>query len=82
MVLAGVEVDGDYLPGFLCYGVPVGCEGYAKVMLEEKVEKIAEAAERAVKVLADERHALCEQLLNVHSQPSSTISCNCVIPVM
>ena len=58
MVLAGLEVEGEHLPRFLCYGVPVGCERYVKVMLEEKVEKIARAAERAVKVLAGEKQAL------------------------
>ena len=58
MVLAGLEVEGDHLPGFLCYGVPVGSDRYVEAMLEEKVDKIAEAAEKAVKVLAGERQAL------------------------
>ena len=38
--------------------MPVGSDRYVEAMLEEKVDKIAEAAEKAVKVLAGERQAL------------------------
>ena len=51
MVLAGIEEEGVHLPGFLCYRVPVGCDRHVKAILEEKVDKITEAAEKAGKVL-------------------------------
>ena len=58
MVQAGKEVDGEFLPGFICYGVPVGCDAYVRHMLNEKVEEVAMKAEKAVKVLRGERQAL------------------------
>jgi hypothetical protein len=58
MVLAGREVEGQFMPGFLCYGVPVGSNGYVRDVLEDKVEQIAVHAEKAVKVLEGERQAL------------------------
>ena len=33
---AGVEVDGSFEPGFLCYGVPIGTEKYVQHMLENR----------------------------------------------
>ena len=58
MVIAGREVEGQFMPGFLCYGVPVGSNEYVRHVLEEKVEQIAVQAEKAVKVLEGERQAL------------------------
>ena len=58
MVLAGKEVEGEFMPGFMCYGVPVGSRGYVSQVLNEKVEQIAEQAEKAVKMLEGERQAL------------------------
>ena len=58
MVLAGKEVDGEFLPGFICYGVPVGSDVYVRHILGEKVEDIAKKAEKAVKVLRGERQDL------------------------
>ena len=37
MVLAGKEVEGEFHPGFICYGVPVGSDRYVRYMLGEKV---------------------------------------------
>ena len=58
LVLAGKEVDGEFLGGYLCYGIPVGCDQYVRHMLAQKVEEVAIKAERAVKVLAGERQSL------------------------
>ena len=58
MVLAGSEVEGEFLPGYMCYGVPVGSREYVRHVLNEKVEQIAEQAEKAVKVLEGERQSL------------------------
>ena len=33
---AGLEIDGIFEPGFLCYGVPVGTDKYVEYMLSEK----------------------------------------------
>ena len=58
MVLAGREVEGVFSPGYMCYGVPVGSKEYVQNVLDEKVEQIAEQAEKAVKMLEGERQAL------------------------
>ena len=58
MVLAGREVEGEFMPGYMCYRVPVGSREYVRHVLNEKVEQIAEQAEKAVKVLEGERQAL------------------------
>jgi hypothetical protein len=54
MVIAGREVEGQFMPGFLCYGVQVGSNEYVRHVLEEKVEQIAV---HAVKVRG--RHCGC-----------------------
>ena len=56
--LAGVTVDGVFFPGFLLYGVPVGDDTYAEVMMEQKVKEVAEDAVRASKLLAVEPQGL------------------------
>ena len=38
-VLAGSEVEGEFLPGYMCYGVPVGSREYVRHVLNEKVEQ-------------------------------------------
>ena len=40
MLNAGKEIDGRFEPGYLCYGVPVGTDGYVRHMLDLKVAEV------------------------------------------
>ena len=55
---AGTEVNGQFEPGFVCYGVPVGTEMYVHHMLNLKVEEVARGAQNSCKVLGEEKQAL------------------------
>ena len=55
---AGVERDGVWESGFICYGVPVGTDKYVEAMMQLKVEEIEVAAEKAIEVLDGEKQAL------------------------
>ena len=58
LLSAGSVVRGQFEPGFLCYGVPIGTDQYVRNMLEIKVEEVARDVEKAVKVLELEKQAL------------------------
>ena len=51
MPLAGDEIDGEFLPGFLCFGIPVGADRWVTHKLEEKVREVAGRALSATKLL-------------------------------
>ena len=59
---AGCFVDGEFEPGFLCYGVPVGTDRYVETMLEKKIEDISRAAKNSCEALDEERQALWAML--------------------
>ena len=61
-------MDGNFQPGFLCYGVPVGTDLYVTHMLEQKVEELAAKAQQSCKVLGTERQALWTTLRQSLSQ--------------
>ena len=55
---AGVTVDGQFLPGFLCYGIPVGSPGYVRHQLSLKVQEVAREVSLIVKVMKGEGQAI------------------------
>ena len=55
---AGINVGDQFMPGFLCYGIPVGSDGYVRHQLSVKVQEIGREMEMSVKVLENEGHAL------------------------
>ena len=55
---AGAMVDGQFEPGFLAVGVPVGSDSYVKHMLSQKLEALEGEVDRAIRLLGDKRHAL------------------------
>ena len=55
---AGTMVDGEFLPGFLCYGIPVGTPGYVRHHLDVKVQGIGKEVQEIVKVLEEEGQAI------------------------
>ena len=55
---AGCFIDGEFEPGFLCYGVPVGTDRYIENMLEKKIEDIARAARNSCDALDEQRQFL------------------------
>ena len=60
--MAGGMVEGRFLPGFLCYGSPVGCDEYVELKLTEIAVKILEDAQKSVEVLHLDRQALWTSL--------------------
>ena len=55
---AGITVGDQFLPGFLCYGIPVGSPGYVRHQLSLKVQDIGREVEMSLKVLENEGHAV------------------------
>ena len=51
LVRAGAVVSGQWEPGMVCYGVPVGTDSYVHHMLELKVSKVAKEVETICQVL-------------------------------
>ena len=56
--VAGCEVEGQFLPGFMCYGIPIGTQAYVKHQLSLKVQEVAKEVEEIVKVLDGEGQAI------------------------
>ena len=55
---AGIVVNDNFEPGFLCYGVPVGTDAYVEYMLGQKMLDIAKSASYSAEVLDEERQSL------------------------
>ena len=55
---AGVELDGFFHPGFMCYGIPIGSNEFVRHMLMEKVREISKSADMACQVLHNDSQAL------------------------
>ena len=56
--MAGMEVEGTWVPGFILYGVPVGEDKFVVASLQDKVREVAKSAAQACKLLSNERQAL------------------------
>ena len=56
--LAGMEVDGQWENGFVCYGVPIGSDSFVKAKMKVKVEEVKEGTVRTRQVLGGEKQAL------------------------
>ena len=56
--LAGEEVDGEFLRGFVCFGAPVGEDRYVVHKLQEVASRIADEAQQTVEVLKADKQAL------------------------
>ena len=57
-IKAGEEVDGVFLPGFMCVGAPLGSDEYVAHMMRQKVGELREEVEATVELLAEEKQAL------------------------
>ena len=55
---AGTVVDGDFLPEFLCYGIPVGSPGYVRHHLSVKVQEVGREVKEIVRVLEGEGQSI------------------------
>ena len=56
--LAGMEVDGTWENGLICYGVPIGSDNFVKAKLNLKVAEVKKGTARAIQVLSGEKQAL------------------------
>ena len=68
LVRAGEEVSGQWEPGMICYGIPVGTDNYVQHKLEEKVSEIEKDVETVCEVLQEEHQALWTVLRSSISQ--------------
>ena len=68
LVSAGAKVNGQWEPGMLCYGVPIGTDKYVQYMLNLKVTEIEQEVEAISLVLEEERQALWAVLRSSISQ--------------
>ena len=48
MKKAGVMLEDGFAPGFICYGIPVGCPRYVSHMLKERAEEIVKEKIRLI----------------------------------
>ena len=62
LVRAGQVADGQWEPGMICYGIPVGTDGYVLSKLNEKVSEVAAEIETVTEVLQDHHQALWTDL--------------------
>ena len=58
LTVAGCTVNDSFLPGFMCYGIPIGTHGYVKHQLSLKVQEIATEVSEIVKVSEGEGQAI------------------------
>ena len=58
LTVAGCIVQGQFLPGFMCYGIPIGTPSYVKHQLSLKVQEVAREVDQVVKVLEGEGQAI------------------------
>ena len=68
LVRAGQEVAGQWEPGMICYGVPVGTDNYVEQKLEEKISEVGSEVETVCEVLEEEHQALWTVLRSSISQ--------------
>ena len=58
MKRAGVELDGVFYPGFVCYGIPIGHRVYVREELENKAAEVVEQMEEVATILSEDNQAL------------------------
>ena len=58
MKKAGVMLEDGFAPGFICYGIPVGCPQYVSHMLKERAEEIVKEVEEITEILCEDSQAL------------------------
>ena len=68
LVRAGGMIAGQWEPGMICYGVPVGSDCYVEFMLDKKVTEVAQEVGTICEVLESERQALWTVLRSSISQ--------------
>ena len=44
--VSGTVVEGQFQPGFLCYGIPIGTPAYVRHQLSLKVQQVAKEVSR------------------------------------
>ena len=57
MKRAGSLVNGEWCPGFLCYGVAIGSPTYVRNMLSEKVEVLKDEVDKVMGLLKNDNQA-------------------------
>ena len=68
LVRAGETVDGQWEPGKICYGIPVGTDVYVQHKLDEKVTQVATEVDTVCEVLQEEHQSLWTVLRSSISQ--------------
>ena len=68
LVSAGANINGQWEPGMICYGVPIGSDTYVRHMLNLKVTEVEQEVEAITSVLEEERQALWAVLRSSISQ--------------
>ena len=68
LVRAGEVIDGQWEPGFICYGVPVGSDRYVHCKLDEKISEVSAEVATVCEVLQDHHQALWTVLRSSISQ--------------
>ena len=58
MKQAGVEVDGEFFPGFIRKRIPIGHASYLKAMLDEKAMEVVGDMEEICSILGNDSQAL------------------------
>ena len=52
------EVEGELVPGFICYGIAIGSTRYVRFKLGQKFKEVEDKARKTVDLLQGERQAL------------------------
>ena len=55
---AGTMVGEVFHPGFICYGIPMGTDGYVAAALRKKAEEVARDVEKVCSILSEDSQAL------------------------
>ena len=58
LTLAGEMVDGEFLRGFICFGIPLGSDAFISHKLQEQANEIIVDAEKAREVLSSDYQSL------------------------
>ena len=61
MPLAGVKVGDHWHPGFTCYGVEIGSEGFVKHNLKERVQEVVGQVDKVMHLLRDDPQAYMQK---------------------
>ena len=67
-VNAGTVVQGQFQPGFLCYGVPVGTDEYVLNILDSKIKELEDEMEIMCSTLDSSRQSMWAMLRSSTSQ--------------